>query len=85
MRFMAMANRVFRLFNLMYFQRLKGIVDERSWQAFIAPMKDAFQMPSIHEYWNLRHHWFDEEFQDYISITFTGRTDGRPVLPPEKT
>jgi hypothetical protein len=62
MRFMAMANRVFRLFNLMYFQRLKGIVDERSWQAFIGPMKDAFQMPGIHEYWKLRHHWFDEEF-----------------------
>ncbi|MFL6301397.1 MAG: hypothetical protein ACJ71N_12410 [Terriglobales bacterium] len=65
-RFSALMDQMFRIYEEMYFQNLEGHLDRRVWQGFEAPMRDLSAYPGIQAWWRSRCHWFSEEFRTFI-------------------
>ena len=85
MRFTALLNRIMRVVQGMYYERQEGVVDDNLWSGFQAPLKDAFQLRGYHEYWELKRHWFDEEFQDYVRHVIIEAKDTKLLYPMQDT
>ena len=82
MRFIVLLNRVIRIIWAMYYQRKTvGVMDEKIWNVFQGPFKDAFQMPGFQMYWEMKRHWFDKDFQDFVQITFVDAKDTKRLYP----
>jgi hypothetical protein len=81
MRFTALLNRIMRVVQGMYYERQQGVVDDILWSSFQAPLNDAFQLQGYLEYWELKRHWFDEEFQDHIRRVHIEAKDTKLLYP----
>jgi hypothetical protein len=54
-----------------FFRRQKGVVDEGSWTSYVQAIIDLMSSKGVREYWEFRHHWYTEEFQDYVNSAST--------------
>jgi hypothetical protein len=66
-RFSALMDQLFRVYEEMYYQQLEGHLDPRVWCGFEAPMRDVNGYPGVQAWWRSRSHWFSEEFAKLIN------------------
>lgn len=79
-RFMAFHDQVFVSIHAAYLQWRAGMLDERLWRTFRHALIALLSQPGQKEWWSLRHHWFEEEFQAYVdSVLESG--EGQPMHP----
>ena len=65
-QFSAHLNRTLRVVEAMFNQYRWKRVDDSLWHGVDAALKDFFTYPGTKTWWNLRKHWFSEEFQLYV-------------------
>jgi len=56
-------------------------VEDISWDGFLAPMKDAFQLPGFLTYWEMKRHWFDDDFQNFVQHELIEAKDTKQLYP----
>ena len=81
MRFIVLLNRIIRIVYEMYYQRQTGVVENKVWNVFMGPFKDAFQMSGFKIYWEMKRHWFDEDFQGFVQKSLIEATDTKQLYP----
>ena len=81
MRFVVLLNRVLRIIYEMYYQRQTGVVDDKAWNVFLRLFQDGFQTPGFKIYWEMKHHWFDEDFQGFVQNSLIEATDTKQLYP----
>jgi len=78
--FMAFHDSVFIFFQSSYLQWQHGILEKSLWftnkQAFVGLLKQKGQR----EWWELRRHWFDDDFQNYVD-TVISEESALPMHP----
>jgi hypothetical protein len=79
-RFMAFHDQVFVSIYAAYLQWQAGTLDERLWRTFKAALIDLLDQPGQKDWWGLRRHWFDDEFQEYVDRTVESE-GGKPMHP----
>jgi hypothetical protein len=79
-RFMAFHDQVCVSIYAAYLQWQAGTLDERLWRTFKGALIDLLSQPGQKEWWDLRCHWFDEEFQEYVGSILMSEK-GKPMHP----
>jgi len=67
LRFSALMDYLFRIYEDMYYQHLEGHLDPRVWSGFEAIMRDMNAYPGIQAWWRSRSHWFSDQFRKFIA------------------
>ncbi|NCF20023.1 MAG: hypothetical protein GWP63_17450 [Haliea sp.] len=70
-QFYAFLSQAFTTYQSFFIQRQKGVVDEGSWTSYVQAIIDLMSSKGVREYWEFRHHWYTEEFQDYVNSAST--------------
>jgi hypothetical protein len=65
-RFSALMDQLFYIFEEMYYQQLDGHLDPRLWGPNEAAMRDINAYPGVQAWWRSRSHWFNKEFVNHI-------------------
>ena len=65
-RFTALMNQLFYIYEEMYYQQLERHLDPRVWRETEAAMRDVNAYPGVQAWWRSRSHWFGEEFAKYL-------------------
>lgn len=74
-QFYAFLSQAFTTYQSFFIQRQKGVVDERYWTSYVQAILDLMSGQGVREYWEYRHHWYTQEFQDYVnSVSSTEAT-----------
>jgi hypothetical protein len=71
-RFMAFHDLVFISFQSFHLQWKKGALDEALWVTYKQSFIDLLQQKGQQEWWTIRRHWFNSEFQDYVEQALVG-------------
>jgi len=66
-RFTALINQLFYIYEEMYYQQLDGHLDPRVWRETEAAMRDVNAYPGVQAWWRSRSHWFSEEFAKQVN------------------
>ena len=66
-RFTALMNQLFYIYEEMYYQQLDGHLDPRVWRETEAAMRDVNVYPGVQAWWRSRSHWFSEEFAKQVN------------------
>ena len=82
-QFYAFLSQAFTTYQSFFLQRQKGVVDEGSWTSYVQAIIDLMSNKGVREYWEFRHHWYTDEFQDYVNSASTRQSTHRmyPDLP----
>jgi hypothetical protein len=67
LRFSAVMDYLFRIYEDMYYQHLERRLDPRVWSGFEAIMRDMNAYPGIQAWWRSRSHWFSDQFRRFIA------------------
>jgi len=67
LRFSALVDYMFRIYEDMYYQHLEGRLDPRVWRGFEAIMRDMNAYPGIQAWWGSRSHWFSDQFRKFVA------------------
>ena len=59
--------RVYKIFEAMYFRKLRGGLDDAIWTGVEEAIRDGLQYPGIQSWWATRAHWFNDEYREYVS------------------
>ena len=70
-QFYAFLSQAFTTYQSFFIQRKKGVVDEGYWTSYVQAIIDLMSSKGVREYWEFRHHWYTEEFQDYVNSAST--------------
>jgi hypothetical protein len=70
-QFYAFLSQAFTTYQSFFIQRQKGVVDEGYWTSYVQAIIDLMSSKGVREYWEFRHHWYTEEFQDYVNSAST--------------
>ncbi len=65
-RFMAFHDQVFISAQATYLQWQSNTLDESLWNIIRHACVDLLSQPGQREWWQLRRHWFDADFRDYM-------------------
>ena len=65
-QFAAHMNRTFRVVEAMFNQYRWKRIDDAVWHGLDAALRDIFTYPGTKTWWNLRKHWFCDEFQLHV-------------------
>jgi hypothetical protein len=79
-RFMAFHDQVFVSIHAAYLQWQAGTLDERLWRTFKHALIALLSQQGQKDWWGLRRHWFDDEFQTYVDRTLKS-AEGKPMHP----
>jgi hypothetical protein len=79
-RFMAFVDQVFISIHASYVQWQMGTLDDRLWHTFKHAMIAQLIQPGHREWWELRRHWFEEDFQAYVDNALA-INDAKPMHP----
>ena len=66
-RFTALMNQLFYIYEEMYYQQSERHLDPRVWGETEAAMRDVNAYPGVQAWWRSRSHWFSEEFVNHIN------------------
>jgi hypothetical protein len=66
-RFTALMNQLFYIYEEMYYQQLERHLDPRVWRETEAAMRDVNAYPGVQAWWRSRSHWFSEEFAKRVN------------------
>ncbi|HXX40842.1 MAG TPA: hypothetical protein VEI58_01080 [Chthoniobacterales bacterium] len=67
LRFSALMDYLFRIYEDMYYQHLERRLDPRVWSGFEAIMRDMNAYPGVQAWWRTRSHWFSDRFRKFIA------------------
>ena len=62
LRFSAFFQRLFNIFEGMYFSHREGILNQSSWAAVERTLGDMIAYPGLQQWWQTRKHWHTDEF-----------------------
>ena len=79
-QFMAFLDQLFISFQSSYLQWTKGALDERLWHTFSQAIVDLLSQPGQQEWWDIRRHWFFDEFRDCVDQTVAS-VEGKLMHP----
>jgi len=79
-RFMAFHDQVVVSIHASYLQWQAGTLDERLWRTFRHALLDLLSQPGQQEWWALRRHWFEDDFQAYVDSALE-LGEGKPMHP----
>jgi hypothetical protein len=65
-RFMAFHDQVLIAMQAAFQQWRTKTLDERLWGTFRHAFVDLLSQPGQREWWQIRRHWFDDDFQEYV-------------------
>ena len=77
---MAFVDQVFISIHAAYIQWQMGMLDDRLWKTFNQAMIDQLLQPGQREWWELRRHWFEEDFQEYVDNAVASG-EAKPMHP----
>ena len=81
-RFVAFHDLVFISFQSFHLQWKRGTLDEALWVTYKQAFIDALQQKGQQEWWKMRRHWFNSEFQDYVEQALVqGMRTAKPMHP----
>lgn len=80
-RFVAFHDLVFISFQSYYLQWKKGVLEEVLWGTYKQAFVGLLQQKGQQEWWALRHHWFSQEFQDYVEQSVMNEKVSKPMHP----
>ena len=66
-QFTAFFEQVFITMETYYFHWQAGMLDARLWSIYSHTIADLFVQRGSQQWWELKRHWFDDEFQEYVS------------------
>ncbi len=66
-RFSALMDQLFRLYEETYYGQSEGHVAARIWRQAEAPLRDLNGYPGVQAWWRSRSHWFSEDFAKYVN------------------
>ena len=66
-RFIADVARTFMSTEGLLHQKLQGRLDQSMWSAVDRTTRDFCNCAGVKTFWSLRHHWYSDEFNAYIS------------------
>ena len=67
MRFSALMDQLFRLYEETYYGQSEGHVAARIWRQAEAPLRDFSAYPGVQAWWRSRSHWFSEDFANLVN------------------
>ena len=66
-QFYALLHQTVRVYEEAYYQFAQGALDERLWTGMHRQMLYTSSQPGFTQYWQERHDWYNESFQDYMN------------------
>ena len=66
-RFSALMDQLFRLYEETYYGQSEGHVAARIWRQAEAPLRDLNGYPGVQAWWRSRSHWFGEDFANLVN------------------
>jgi hypothetical protein len=79
-QFGAFLDQNFIIYETFYFQWKAGVLDARLFSIYSHAIADFMTQTGQQEWWETKHHWFDDEFQDYIKQVIAA-TEAKPMHP----
>jgi hypothetical protein len=79
-RFMAFHDEAFISLQTAYLQWKAKTLDERLWDSYRHSFVDLLTQAGQQDWWQLRRHWYDDEFQKYIDRAVE-TTEGKAMHP----
>ena len=76
-QFYAFLSQAFTTYQSFFIQRQKGVVDEGYWTSYVQAIYDLMSSQGVREYWEFRHHWYTQEFQDYVNSVSSSEASHR--------
>jgi hypothetical protein len=67
LRFSALMDYLFRIYEDMYYQYCEGHLDPSVWSGFEAQLRDINAYPGIQAWWRSRSHWFSKRFGQFVA------------------
>jgi hypothetical protein len=65
-QFCAFHDQCFITFEAFYFEWKHGLLAEQLWDTYHHVIISLLVQPGQQEYWQMRRHWYDDEFQGYV-------------------
>lgn len=65
-RFFTLWFHVLRAGEQAHYYSLEGMVDTRIWRGYERQLSEVFRYPGFQQYWQVRKHWYSDEFQDFV-------------------
>jgi len=65
-QFCAFHDQCFITFEAFYFEWKHGFLEMQFWDTYRNVIVSLLMQPGQQEYWQMRRHWFDDEFQKYV-------------------
>ena len=65
-QFCAFHDQCFITFEAFYFEWKRGLLLQQLWDTYRHVIVDLLMQPGQQEYWQMRRHWYDDEFQRYV-------------------
>ena len=63
---MAANQRIMRVWEESYFQRISGNLDDYIWEPMLAQYASYMSMPSVQQFWRLRKEFFNKNFRQFV-------------------
>ncbi len=79
-QFGAFLDQCFITFEAFYFQWKAGVLDSRLWSIYRHSIADLLVQPGQQQWWEIRRHWYDKEFQEYINEVMESG-EAKPMHP----
>ena len=79
-RFMAFQDQLFKTYLSGYVQWKTKTLDDRLWNTLMHSLVSLLKQPGQQEWWELRRHWYDSEFQEYVDRS-VAQTSGKAMHP----
>ena len=77
---MAFQDQLFKTYLAGYVQWKAKTLDDRLWNTLKHSLVSLLQQPGQQEWWELRRHWYDSEFQEYVDRSVE-QTPGKTMHP----
>ena len=65
-QFYAFLGQAFAAYQSFYFQWKRGVLDNGLWSSYRHAISDVLTNPGAAKWWQFRHHWYVQEFQDHV-------------------
>ncbi len=83
-QFGAWLDQSFINFEAFYFQWKAGVLDTRLWSIYRHAIAGFMVQTGQQQWWEIRHHWFDQEFQEYVNQA-KDAPEAKPMHPSSVT
>ena len=79
-RFMAFHDLIFISFQSFHLQWKRGTLEDALWGTYKQSFLDLLHQKGQQEWWTIRRHWFNSDFQNYVDET-VAKGLGKPMHP----